>query len=702
MAQQTPRNQVENLNLNPAQLQPQTQNPKIFDSYSTPEQVQVGRPADTNPLLNLAHSLKGLSGDLTSAIHNISRAQELNRRAEIAQGEVDEDAQKIAQENGDLSGLSEGKRIGVANALLRKQTTEYHSYEQEQWNSEAGQAVLNKGDIQERRNFQTQIRSNFSALHNNTRNNGLLIYRPDAIKDFNQQLDRVDNNRTLDHLRNDGKRINDLQKEVYEGTSLSVVKSIGTQLNNTDTPEERVQLINSASKQLTSTISESGLSYNDAIKTTYNNVLRYAKESNNPHLLDVAKTLTTKEGIVVNDLKENAGRLDTIGDHLRTAQYQDEDREWTRSQRKRQEEQHNQHQQLSNYQVMLGDIYSTLPPDKAKVAAQNLRLEVIRDTPAVLGAFDQTAKHITDGGKENIIDQQYTNELTVRIYSSPSKTQFKELNGALLQGRISDTDYRNLTGHLNAQFNKGSEGAKVSFSPVVQSQLNGFVKRANESGDDKEFELAANVHTHMNSWKIAHPKATAIEELKELQAFVGASQTQSNAPIATPNPTVPPAPQASPRRIITSRTAQDQQELDQRLSELNTGTTKTLEQRNAEARVKALQNGTPFQEDFGFGKRTDGTPKGLGYFGKLPRIDDKTIFSTELEISVDVGGRELSLPLLVPTLTKQELDVVLSTSDITKIPDTIVNKAIKHGLNRIKQGKSPFAGPTEQQTPPKK
>jgi hypothetical protein len=90
--------------------------------------------------------------------------------------------------------------------------------------------------------------------------------------------------------------------------------------------------------------------------------------------------------------------------------------------------------------------------------------------------------------------------------------------------------------------------------------------------------------------------------------------------------------------------------------------------------------------DTGYGKRADGTPKGGGYFGELKRPDGG--ISTELSIGVQIDGKETEIPLLVPTLTQNEVDHLLAGKEPTK---GMVQKAVDHARFRINNGKSPFA-----------
>jgi hypothetical protein len=102
-----------------------------------------------------------------------------------------------------------------------------------------------------------------------------------------------------------------------------------------------------------------------------------------------------------------------------------------------------------------------------------------------------------------------------------------------------------------------------------------------------------------------------------------------------------------------------------------------------------------------FGQRPDGSQKGSGYFGVLKRPDGGV--STEISIGVGLNGKETDIPLIVPTLTKQELNMLLKMplGKGFNPPESIIKKAVDHAQNRIQAGKSPFAGPDEQMGMPK-
>jgi hypothetical protein len=89
--------------------------------------------------------------------------------------------------------------------------------------------------------------------------------------------------------------------------------------------------------------------------------------------------------------------------------------------------------------------------------------------------------------------------------------------------------------------------------------------------------------------------------------------------------------------------------------------------------------------------RIDGTLKGPGYFGAL-KLPSGHITS-EYSIGINFDGVETQIPTLVPTLTKEELDLMTQTIIPNKmtVPQSIMDKAIEHAKKRMEQGKSPFA-----------
>ena len=97
-----------------------------------------------------------------------------------------------------------------------------------------------------------------------------------------------------------------------------------------------------------------------------------------------------------------------------------------------------------------------------------------------------------------------------------------------------------------------------------------------------------------------------------------------------------------------------------------------------------------------FGPREGGAPgmKGLGFFGQLPTQGQPGVTkATELSFDFDIGGKKVYAPLLVPTLSRNEVELLLRGEKPTI---GIYVKAQRHAMDRIRQGKSPFAAEGEQ------
>jgi len=87
-------------------------------------------------------------------------------------------------------------------------------------------------------------------------------------------------------------------------------------------------------------------------------------------------------------------------------------------------------------------------------------------------------------------------------------------------------------------------------------------------------------------------------------------------------------------------------------------------------------------------KRADGSEKGDGWLGVMRRPDGKV--SSELSIGVEINGKEVEIPSMVPTLTKDEIDWLLNHPPSARMPASIVQKAADFARQRMAQGKSPF------------
>jgi len=88
-------------------------------------------------------------------------------------------------------------------------------------------------------------------------------------------------------------------------------------------------------------------------------------------------------------------------------------------------------------------------------------------------------------------------------------------------------------------------------------------------------------------------------------------------------------------------------------------------------------------------------PKGKGYFGVLSRPNDDSS-STELSSEFTFKNKKVEYPLIVPTLSKGELNHLLSGEEPT---NKIYDKAESWAKSRIKKGLSPFSGNNELRIP---
>jgi len=113
--------------------------------------------------------------------------------------------------------------------------------------------------------------------------------------------------------------------------------------------------------------------------------------------------------------------------------------------------------------------------------------------------------------------------------------------------------------------------------------------------------------------------------------------------------------------------------------------------------LKGIEVDPAKQDKATWGKRPDGSSKGAGFLGVLRRPDGGV--STEISISTNVlGGKDF--PLLVPTLTRQEVEKVLALpvnpkdpeKDFwSKLPKEVIKKAEDFAIRRQKEGRPLFA-----------
>jgi hypothetical protein len=107
------------------------------------------------------------------------------------------------------------------------------------------------------------------------------------------------------------------------------------------------------------------------------------------------------------------------------------------------------------------------------------------------------------------------------------------------------------------------------------------------------------------------------------------------------------------------------------------------------SKYKVLPN-DPSADKTKWGKRVGGTNKGMGFLGLLKNSNGGV--SSELSIGVEIDGKEIEMPTLVPTLNQQEVDWLMANPNFQshELPKTIHEKAVQHAMMRMQQGLSPF------------
>jgi hypothetical protein len=87
--------------------------------------------------------------------------------------------------------------------------------------------------------------------------------------------------------------------------------------------------------------------------------------------------------------------------------------------------------------------------------------------------------------------------------------------------------------------------------------------------------------------------------------------------------------------------------------------------------------------------RPDGSKKGMGWLGPYKNSNGDDV--TEYSIGIDIDGKDMDIPVLVPGLSKNEIMSVLKASEYGEFPTgDIIDKAVAHARKMLAQGKSPF------------
>ena len=93
-----------------------------------------------------------------------------------------------------------------------------------------------------------------------------------------------------------------------------------------------------------------------------------------------------------------------------------------------------------------------------------------------------------------------------------------------------------------------------------------------------------------------------------------------------------------------------------------------------------------------YGTREDGTKKGRGWLGE--HLGPRKRLVTELSMGVEMNGKEVLIPTMVPGLTRGQVERLVSGEFNVKSRNpedmAIKRRAIAHAERQLNQGRSPF------------
>lgn len=103
--------------------------------------------------------------------------------------------------------------------------------------------------------------------------------------------------------------------------------------------------------------------------------------------------------------------------------------------------------------------------------------------------------------------------------------------------------------------------------------------------------------------------------------------------------------------------------------------------------------GTYKPSQWGMRHGKDDGRKGYGWLGVMRRVDNPDAVSTEISVGTNIDGKEMDIPLMVPTLGRQEVLHLLSTPEDQldfdrPVMRSILDKAQRHATSRLRQGLS--------------
>jgi hypothetical protein len=280
----------------------------------------------------------------------------------------------------------------------------------------------------------------------------------------------------------------------------------------------------------------------------------------------------------------------------------------------------------------------------------------------------------TDGGKKELKAADLAGVIsTIQSYDTLEK-QATEKAAAARTAKIADLEYNSkLLGNAKTL----SEGI-LAFATEKRSLVDGLVASGNIAG--------ANV---------ASAEARALYDKAQSIAFdayrsVGIN-IDSFLPAAPVQPPVRPAAGAIGSGASTLYTVNTPSETANPLMPAPVGlqTTGVSARPSSVSAPAAVQTPAPAPVDYG--TRVDGTKKGAGFLGEIKLPGGQV--ATEVSVGVNINGKDVEIPTLVPTLSAEQKAFIANGGDPRTRPD-IIKAATEHASKRIAGGMSPFNEPS--------
>lgn len=324
------------------------------------------------------------------------------------------------------------------------------------------------------------------------------------------------------------------------------------------------------------------------------------------------------------------------------------------------------------------------------------------------GGITEIPKNSQDAGAALIDINKRSADLTTKVQTNQPivfNEVFELANSAMATPANAETFFKKSDKVVDIALGKLPTEEKQALVATVNQKANSYVYGVKGFGDDAKTKLTQYVNAPLSEQlrNVANPPTFVFKDATGNSAL---SMTKEMTPKANLN-------DVQMRMFETyKKTGLGGDDLNKRLAHIDsvlriqsktTGTPINELRKNfimtfnqagmpSDVATKDFVNAANTTTDTGkYGLRNDGTAKGSGWLGEL-KIPGTNSVATEYSIGVNINGKEMEIPTIVPTLTKAELNQLLVDIKNNKQPSkAIVDKAVAFAKERVKAGKSPFA-----------